>query len=217
MTKISTELRTIFGKSVAKLRKAGLVPAELYGHGVANQHLSIPVKEFRKAYREAGSHGIIDVTLPDGKTSSAIIAGVDLHHLTGEFLSADLREVRMDEKMTAHLAINFIGEAPAIKAGLQVVFVHNELPVEALPREMPSAIEISIEGLAEVGNNVTVGDIKMPKGAIIKEEPNLVVVTVQEKKKHEEPVAVAETAPAAEGATATPTEGAPAAEAPKKE
>jgi large subunit ribosomal protein L25 len=216
MTKISSQLRTVFGKSVAKLRKDGLVPAELYGHGVKNQHLSIPVKEFRKAYREAGTHGIVEVALPDGKTSSVIIASIDLHHLSGEFLSADLREVRMDEKMTAHLAIKFTGEAPAIKAGLQVVFVHTELPVEALPREMPAEIEISIDNLAEVGNNVTVGDIKMPKGAAIKEPADLVVVTVQEKKKHEEPTPTAEAAPAAEG-TATPAEGAPAAETPKKE
>lgn len=205
MTKISSQLRTVFGKSVAKLRKEGLVPAELYGHGVQNQHLSIPVKEFRKAYKEAGSHGIVEVALPDGKTSSVIIAEVDQHHLSGEFLSADLREVRMDEKMTANLAVKFVGEAPAEKAGLAVVFVHNELPVEALPREMPSEIEISIEGLAEVGNNVTVGDIKMPKGAVIKEAADLVVVTVQEKRKHEEPAPAAETAPAETPAAAEET------------
>ena len=208
MTKISSQLRTVFGKKTAKLRQEGLVPAELYGHGVENQHLSIPVKEFRKAYKEAGSHGIVEVALPNGKTSSVIIAEVDQHHLTGEFLSADLREVRMDEKMTATLVVKFVGEAPAEKAGLQVVFVHNELPVEALPREMPSEIEISIEGLAEMGNNITVADIKMPKGAVIKEEKDLVVATVQEKRKQEEAAPAAET-PAAEPA--------PAAETPKEE
>jgi large subunit ribosomal protein L25 len=201
---ISSQARTIFGKKVFKLRKEGFVPAELYGNGVTNQHLSIPLKEFRKAYKEAGTHGIVEVTLPDGKISSVIISSIDLHHLTGEYMSADLREVRMDVKMTAELPINFTGEAPAVKAGLAVVFVHNEVLVEALPKEMPSEIEVSLDGLAEVGQNVTVSDLKLAKGVKILTAENTVLVTVQEKRKQEEvaPTPVAEAAPVVEGATA---------------
>ena len=204
---ISSQVRTIFGKKVFKLRKEGLVPAELYGNGVKNQHLSIPLKEFRKAYKEAGTHGIVEVTLPDGKISSVVISSIDLHHLTGEFMSADLKEVRMDVKMTAQLPINFVGEAPAVKAGLAVVFVHNELSVEALPKEMPAEIEIALDNLAEVGQNITVGDLKLPKGAKVLNAENTVLVTIQEKRKQEEvtPAPVAEAAPTTE-AVATPTE-----------
>jgi large subunit ribosomal protein L25 len=201
---ISSQVRTIFGKKVFKLRKEGLVPAELYGNGVKNQHLSIPLKEFRKAYKEAGTHGIVEVTLPDGKVSSVVISSIDLHHLTGEFLSADLKEVRMDVKMITELPIRFSGEAPAVKAGLAVVFVHNELSVEALPKEMPSEIEVSLDGLAEVGQNVTVSDLKLAKGVKILTAENTVLVTVQEKRKQEEttPAPTAEATPAAEGAAA---------------
>src|SRR3989344_7382468 len=114
---LKVEKRETLGKKVESLRKQGLLPAELYGHGVANLHLSVNAKEFEKVYKGAGENTVINVNV-DGVTKPVLIYDVQIHPLKGSIEAVDLYEVKMDEEIEATVPLEFVGESPAVKEGL---------------------------------------------------------------------------------------------------
>ncbi|MDP3725032.1 MAG: 50S ribosomal protein L25 [Nanoarchaeota archaeon] len=193
---LKTAPRTILGKKVKALRKAGWIPAELYGHGKENRHLQILKKEFKKIYGEAGEHTIVQIKTEEGNIPTLIV-GVQKNPITDEYLSVDLHEIRMDEEIRTHVPIEFTGIAPGAKKGLMVVKVTDELEIEALPANLPSKIEVSLNTLENDGDTIHVGDITLPKGVKALVQPKTVLVTITEHKEEkfeEAPMPVAEAA-----------------------
>jgi len=125
--------REITGKKVRSLRKEGLIPAELYGRGIKNVHLAVPAKDFNKVLKESGTTTV--VTLMIGKEKrAAMIHDVGRDFLTGDIIHVDFHEIRMDEKITAKVPLEFTGDAPAVKEkGAVVNKSMSEIEVEALP------------------------------------------------------------------------------------
>src|SRR3984885_3633238 len=117
---LSVKTRELEGKTVKVLRSEGFVPAELYGHGIKNLHLSVAAKEFGKVLKEAGTTTVVTLVLNTQKTP-AIIHDVVKNYLTGEIEHVDFYQVRMDEKITAKIPLEFIGEAPAVKSANAVI------------------------------------------------------------------------------------------------
>ena len=87
--------REQFGREVVKLRKQGMIPAELYGRGVKNEHLAIPVKDFRRVFKQAGESTLIDVMV-DGQKRPAMIYDVMTDPVTDEILNVDFYQIRLD-------------------------------------------------------------------------------------------------------------------------
>ena len=174
---LAVQSREITGKKVKALRREGLVPAELYGHGKQNLHLAVPVKEFNKVYKAAGSSTI--VTLVVGKDKKpAIIHEVGRDYVTGDYLHIDFYEVRMDEKITAKVQIEFVGEAPAVKEkGAVVNRSMAEVEVEALPNDLPHSLVVDLSVLKDLDQSIYVRDIKAPKGVAIKTDADAAVAT----------------------------------------
>lgn len=198
--------RTALGKQVKRLRREGFIPAELYGHGAENFHLTIPAKEFLSLYRKAGTHTVIDLVLEDGKKFPALIAAVATHPTSDEILAIDFHQVKKGEKVKAKVPLAFEGTAPAAKAGYLVVETLHELEAEALPEAMPHRFTVDISSLEHPGQSIHVRELPAPEGVKVLTPPDTVVATVREKRK----VEAAETpAPAAEvpevaGAAGTP-------------
>lgn len=180
--------RTVLGKKVKTLRREGWLPAEIYGHGTPNRHVSVDAKEFEKTYSTAGAHTVITLVSENGEITPAMIAGADRDAVRNVFRSADLHAVRMDEKIHVHVPIRFVGESPAVKAGLLLVKVMDELEVSGLPANIPHAIEIDLSVLAAGGDSINVGDLVLPKNVQTPVEPETVVASITEKRT-EEPVA----------------------------
>ncbi len=206
--------RDVLGKKVKTLRRAGLIPAELYGHGIQNKHLSIPEKEFSKIYKDAGEYTVVNAITETSEKIPVLISDVTYDHLRGRILSVDLRQIRMDEKIQTKVPIEFIGEAPAIKNGFIVVTVLNELEIEALPAKIPHRIEVDLTPLKEVSQSIRVSNLKAPKDVKILVPEDAVIVTVSERAKEEMAPAPQ---PTAEAATETPTAEAPTSEEKKPE
>ncbi len=209
---LKAQTRTVLGRKVRALRREGLVPAELYGHNVANQHLSVPVKEFSKVYREAGEHTVVNLVTEDGARTPVIIAEVAHAPLTGNPIAIDFHQVRMDEKLQAKVPIAFIGEAPAMKLGFLIVKVLDEIPIEALPANIPHRIEVNLSSLEHLGQSIHLAEIAMPKDVKVLAPGETVIATVTERAKEE--VAPAPAAPPAGEETANTV--APPAEATAK-
>jgi large subunit ribosomal protein L25 len=174
---LAVKSRDILGKKVKALRKEGLIPAELYGHGLPNVHLSLPAKEFNKVLKEAGATSV--VTLVIGKeTKSAMIHDISRDAVSSEIIHVDLHQVRMDELVKAPVPLEFIGEAPAIKAFAAVVNKSmSEIEVEAFPQDLPHSIQVDLSVLDALDKTIYVKDLKRPKGVTFLVDEETAVAT----------------------------------------
>ncbi|MFH0806489.1 MAG: 50S ribosomal protein L25 [Candidatus Brennerbacteria bacterium] len=197
--------RTHFGKQTRRLRREGLIPAELYGHGFRNLHLAVSAKTFAGVYREAGTHTVVTLVTEGGEKIPALIVAAERHPISRALLAIDFHHIRSDEQVRAKVPITFVGEAPAVKAGHLVVTVLAELEVEALPADLPHRFAVNMGGLTNVGESIHVGDLPLPKGVKMHTPPETVVVTIGERRKEE--VAAAPSAAAAAEATPAVAEG----------
>lgn len=177
---LSVKTRDVLGKKVKALREEGLIPAELYGHGFENIHLALPAKEFNKVLKEAGSTSVVTLLL--GKESKpAMIHEVARHPVTSEIIHVDLHQVRMDELVKAHVPLEFVGEAPAIKAlGAVINKAMSEIEVEAFPQNIPHTLTVDLSTLDALDKTIYVKDLACPKGVTFLVEEDAAVVTATE-------------------------------------
>ena len=177
---LAVKTRDVLGKKVKALRNEGLIPAELYGHGFENVHLALPAKEFNKVLKEAGSTSVVTLLL--GKeTKSAMIHEVARDSVTSEVIHVDFHQVRMDELVKADVPLEFIGEAPAIKAFAAVINKSmSEIEVEAFPQDLPRSIAVDLSVLDALDKTIYVKDLKCPKGVTFLIDAETAVATATE-------------------------------------
>lgn len=216
---LTAEVRREVGKRTQNLRKQGLIPATVYGREVKSVSLSMPVKDFMKVYGQAGETGLVD--LKYGSTSQpTLISDVQFHPLTRLPLHVQFHAVKLTEKLKANVPLELVGESPAVVNNIGILLqTLNGVEVEALPTDLPEKIEIDVTTLSEVGQQISVGDLKIPSGVellTLKEEIVVKVASAisEEAKKEAEKLAAEEAAKAAE-AVVTPETTTP--EAPKEE
>ncbi len=172
------QTRNIFGKPVSRLRKSGLIPAELYGHGINNIHLSLPKKEFSKAFKSAGENEIINLILEDKKIP-VLIHDVQVDPISQNIIHVDLYQVKMTEKIIVNVPLEFTGEAPAVKEkGGILVKAMQDIKIEALPGNLPHSIKVDLSPLNEIGKSIYVSDLSLPSETKTPLDPQTVVATV---------------------------------------
>lgn len=182
---LQVQKRDKFGSELKELRKAGLIPAELYGHGIENVHLSVPIKDFRTAYKTAGENTVVNLRF-DSESRPVLIHEVTKNSLTDEILSIDFYQVNMNEEIQAAVPIKFVGESPAVKnLGGILVKPMSELKVKALPADLPSEITIDLSALENLHQSIYVKDIKTDGKYKIVVDGENVLVTVSEQKEEE--------------------------------
>jgi len=203
--KLTVEKRKILGKKVKKLRREGTLPANIYGKDVKSLAVQLPQKEFEKVFRDVGETGLVDVAV-NGELKPSLIHNVQ-HNYLHNLLHADFFQVNLKEKVKTMVPIKIIGEAKAVvdKLGL-ILQPLSEIEVEALPEDLPEYVEVNVESLTAVNEQITVGDIKPPKGVAILTDPSQVAVKIGELVSKEAQAQAAAEAAAAEAAKATTTE-----------
>lgn len=192
--------RTNFGKGASRRdRKAGLVPAVIYGHGAEPQHVSLPAKEMGTALKT--SNVLLDINF-DGKVELTLPKSVTKNPLTGILEHVDLLVVRRGEKVTVDVPIHTVG-AHARDGILE--HVNNSIQVEVEATSIPQFIELNIEGM-EANTSKYASDVTLPSGMKLVSDPHTVVVHLSEKS------TAAEETPAAATTDAAAAPAAPAAE-----
>jgi len=213
----------------ARLRREGFIPGVIYGRGKKPHAIAVPERELRAVLGGPhGHHAILDVVLAGQKTTHAsILKDYQVDPIRGRITHFDLHEVRLDEPITAQVAIELTGESPGVKEGGVLSALVREVSVEALPLEMPDRLILDI-GSTEIGSTLRVADLTAPEGSQILDDPDTVVLSVAaprveiEEEVPEEELAEGEELPEgeepsaeAEGEEAAPAEG--EAEAPSEE
>ncbi|TMM34437.1 MAG: 50S ribosomal protein L25/general stress protein Ctc [Actinobacteria bacterium] len=202
--RISAEPRTEFGKGGARrTRRAGKVPAVLYGHGEKPKHVALPAREFAAAIRHGGSNQLFEVQVSDGTRVLALAKAIQRDPIKDTFDHVDLLIVRRGEKVTVEVRVVLAGEAAR---DTLVMLEHDRLAVLADATRLPDHLDASVEGL-EPGTRVTAGEIKLPDGVELAADPDMVVAVVAAAPTAAEMEGeVAEAAPAGEEAAEQPAE-----------
>ena len=171
--KIAAVSRTEFGKGAARrTRRAGLVPAVLYGHGTDPVHLSLPGHELQLALRVANA--VLKISIDGAKTQLALAKQVQRDPIKGHIEHLDLVIVRKGEKVTVEVALVTVGDHPADR---MILMDQQTIALEVEATSIPTSIEINVAGL-EIGDTVTAKDLDLPAGATFPGEPDDLILSV---------------------------------------
>ncbi|GAB1694527.1 50S ribosomal protein L25/general stress protein Ctc [Krasilnikovia sp. M28-CT-15] len=174
--KISAEPRTEFGKGGARrTRRAGKVPAVLYGHGEKPQHIALPAREFAAAIRHGGLNQVFTIDIQGGTgTTLALPKAIQRDPIKDSFEHVDLIIVKRGEKVQVDVPVTLTGEAAR---NTLVVHESNTLAVVAEAMHLPTGFEVALDGL-EAGSQITAADVTLPTGTELAVDPDFVIAVV---------------------------------------
>jgi len=176
---LNVKSREITGRKVNSLRAEGLIPGVVYGHGVKNQNIVIGERELETIYDEAGESSLIDLVVDGAKPIKVMIKEIQREPIHERPIHVDLREVRMDEKITAEVDLKFVGEAPAVKAlGGTLIKNFDFLEIECLPKDLISEIEVDLSKLATFDDDIRIRDLTIPESVKVFQDPNRTIAVV---------------------------------------
>ncbi len=171
---LTAQPRTEFGKGAARrTRRAGKIPAVLYGHGSDPQHLALPALEFARVVRDQGSNAVLSLEL-SGALQLALTKSVTVHPIRRYIEHVDLLLVRRGEKVVVDVHVVVTGNAAP---GTLVTQELTNLQIEADALAIPDEIEISVQD-AEVGTRVLAAEIALPPGVVLRTDPEQLIVNV---------------------------------------
>ncbi len=208
------------GKQAAKrLRRAGVVPAVLYG-AVTPETISVdPRAVLRIIHRHEGSTQLVNLTAPEGNGAQrmAVIRDLQFDPVTEQLLHVDLQEVAADRPITVVVAIHPVGDAAGVREqqGILNLTLH-EIEVSCLPSLIPARVDADVSALM-IGDVLTVRDLQIPDGVRVLTSPDQAVAIVSPPRAEETPAAAPAAVVAAEPEVLTERkkEEAPADEAKK--
>jgi len=171
--RIEAELRTEFGKGAARrTRRAGRVPAVIYGHGAQARHLSLPEHELMLALKTPNA--LLRIEGLPGRSGLALPKAVQRNPIKGVIEHVDLIEVRRGEKVTVEIPVRVTGEIfPGGLLDQQLV----QIAVEAEATHIPDGVDVDVEGM-QVGAAVHAKDLDLPEGTTLQVDPEALVLHV---------------------------------------
>jgi large subunit ribosomal protein L25 len=190
---LAAEHRQITGKKVAGLRRAGRLPAVVYGHGIESSNVTVDTHEFEQLRRHTGPNALVDLSVDGQKAQPVLVHSVQVHPVNRRPLHIDLFLVRMTEELTVDVPLVAIGDAPAVTLnGGTLLHPSESVRVRALPDHLPQSIEYSVVSLVDFDTAIHVRDLTVPSDVTLLTDPDEIIAKVQPPRVEEEPVVVAE-------------------------
>ncbi len=197
---LKVERRTVLGKQVKHLRRDGILPANIYGHLQESQAVQVDTHEMERALKAHGATTLYRLVIaPEGSEETVMVRHITRQPATNVIQHIDFFHVQMSEPMRAKVPVRLVGEAPAVKLHDGVLIqLLDYAEVEALPAELPEALELDISDMTDLNTSRYASAIKIPQKVTLITPEDEVIISIQA------PRVVAEEAPAA-------AEGQPAA------
>ena len=187
------QTRQVIGKKVARLRRQGIVPANICGRGLPSVAVQAPLAELRAAFRERGRNAVVEVQVQgeDG-TRPVLLREVQRNPVTDEVQHVEFYQVDLTRRVHAQVEVTLIGDSEAVHLGGVLVHPQTTVEVEALPGEIPDRFEVDISSLTSFGDAIHVGELSVPAGVRILTDAGTVIVAAQAPRVQEEEEAPSE-------------------------
>jgi len=155
---LTAEPRDVLGKHVKRLRREGIIPANIYGHG-ASRAIQAPARALDRLLTSGGRTGVISIAC-DGRSETALLKGVQRDPRSGQIVHVDFQAVSMDQEVTSVVPVRFVGESEAVTK-LDGVMMHprTELRVAARAADLPDAVEVDLSAITELHGSIKVSDL----------------------------------------------------------
>jgi large subunit ribosomal protein L25 len=208
---LAAQHRDVTGKKVAALRRAGRLPAVVYGHGIDSDAISVDAHDFEQLRRHTGPNALVDLSVDGKKARPVLVHGVQVHPVNRRPLHVDLFLVRMTEELTVDVPLLATGESIAVtQHGGTLLHPTESVRVRALPDHLPQSISYSVESLVDFDGALHVSDLVVPSDVTLLTDGDEIIAKVQPPRVEEEPVVAEEEAAEAEaeaGAEGAAAEG----------
>lgn len=203
---LDAEPRTLLGKKVKQIRRAGKVPAVVYMNGAESRHITVDAHEFEQVSRHGGTTGLVELKIGEDTPMHVICRHVEHDAISGQVMHVELLRVSMTERIIMEIPVRYHGEPGAVRTLQGSLITHRDhVRVEGLPGDMIHRIDVDVSGLDTFEDHILVGDLKLPEGLVAADPADELLASVAPPAKEEE-----EVAPVAEEGEA---EAAPAEEA----
>lgn len=160
-----------------QLRKEGLIPGVVYGKGMESPApISIDEKELLAMLR-THPHAVIDLEVAGQGKQPVMMADLQRDAITRQVLHIDFHRINMNEKITTPVRLEITGESAGQKEGGMLQLVLHDIEIECFPKDIPDSIVVDVSGL-EIGQNLTIGDLKLPNGVEAVQDSDMVVLSV---------------------------------------
>lgn len=196
--------RSVMGKANKRLRKAGVIPANIYGHKEASLSVQVEALAFERLRREHGTRNVLSLHLPDGPVQTALIGHVQRDARNGAILHVDFKRVSLRERVEVKIPLHFVGEAPGVKIrGGVLLPLLETLTVDCRASDLVDFIEVDISSLTDIDSALRAGDIKLPNNFNLVTDPGEPVIKVNAPRVEVAPVVTEAVAEATTPATET--------------
>jgi len=159
--------RTVLGKQVSQLRRAGQLPGVVYGNNIEPTAICLEAHNAQLVIPHLTSSSIVNIEL-EGKTIPALVREKQKNYIKNVYTHIDFQAISLTETINAKVSLHFHGLAPAIK-DFSAAIVNNmdSIEVEALPNDLPERIEVNLSVLAKIGDAIHVRDLVIPAGVTL--------------------------------------------------
>jgi len=211
--------REILGKKVRFLRRQGITPVHLFGHGIESQALQCDTARLQQVLAEAGKTKLINFKIDGEKRArSVIVREVEVELPRRGLVHVDFYQVRKAEEVKVEVPVVLVGEAPALKLRDNTLLQElDTLSVECLPANIPASVELDISSLTEADEVLRVKDIELEKGVTVLNDPEVVVAMISALRVEEVVEEVVEEKEVVEEAVEAPEEAPPPEEKSREE
>ena len=176
--------REVLGKKVRFLRRQGITPVHLFGHGIESMALQCDASKLEQVLAQAGHTRLINLKVgKEKKARTAVVRHFEREWRRGTLRHVDFYQVKMTEKIRVDVPIILVGEAPALNIKDNMLSHElNTMTVECLPAKIPASIELDISSLTEPEQAIRVSDIELDPEITLLNDPELVVVKISVKR-----------------------------------
>ena len=165
MQKLNIVPREVVGKKVKSLRKQGMVPASLYGPKYASQNMAVEAVSFKRVFKDAGYSNLIEADVEGGEAEKLLLKEVQKNPVTDEVLHVSFYVTDKNTEITSEVPVDIVCKSKAEDLGTGFIINSTDsVIVNCLPANLPDHFEVDISNLENIGDTITIGDLKLPAG-----------------------------------------------------
>jgi large subunit ribosomal protein L25 len=152
----------------------------VYGREVESTPIAVNFQELKKLFSQSGYNHVIELVIDEKESHNVLFKDIQIDPISNNISHFDFYAVKKGEKIQASVPVVVVGESPAVVKGAQLTTFLEEVDVECVPSKLPENFEIDVTALEEIGDGMSVSDLKSPDGVEIKTDLEQPLVRVDE-------------------------------------